>query len=321
MRGGVWRVLYSPFLAQLVVIRRCNLSCGYCNEYDKTSEPVPYDELCRRIDKLYELGTWSIEFTGGEPLEHPRLIDLVRYARDKGFYQIELISNGYLWNEAKVHELNAAGLDRLQISVDGVEPNDVTVKVLRPLRKKLETIARHAKFRVTLNSVVGSAPAGEALEVVEFAKRHGVRARVQLVHDGDGQLALDSQQAQEYADIRRAIGKRFAEAGDYREKLMTVGAASFKCRAGSRYLYVDEHGMVRWCSQTRDRWGVPLAAYSNAELRRQFRTRKDCNAGCTVGCVRNSSRPDQWRSQPLAQPPAPDELVQLRAHPERRAND
>jgi MoaA/NifB/PqqE/SkfB family radical SAM enzyme len=75
--GGLARWLYSPFLVQLVVIRRCNLACGYCNEFDDHSPPVPFDELCRRIDKIYELGAWSIEFTGGEPLEHPRLVDLV----------------------------------------------------------------------------------------------------------------------------------------------------------------------------------------------------------------------------------------------------
>ena len=34
------RLKYSPFLAQLVVIRRLNLSCGYCNEFDDTSDPV-----------------------------------------------------------------------------------------------------------------------------------------------------------------------------------------------------------------------------------------------------------------------------------------
>jgi len=309
--AGLSRWLYAPFLAQLVVIRRCNLACGYCNEFDDHSPAVPFDELCRRIDKLYELGTWSIEFTGGEPLEHPQLVELVRYARAKGFYQIELISNGYLWNEEMVHALNDAGLDRLQISVDGVTPNDVTIKVLKPLRKKLLTIARHAKFRVTLSSVIGSAPPGEALEVVAFAKQHELRPRVLLVHDGDGQLRLTPEQLAEYAEVKRAIGKRFRESGDYRAKLMTSGKAPFKCRSGSRYLYVDELGVVRWCSQTRDRWGVPLAEYSLAELRRQFSTRKDCNSGCTVGCVRSCSAPDAWRAQRLPDPG--ERLVQIGA--------
>ena len=36
---------YGPWLAQVVVTRRCNLTCGYCTEYDRTSDPAPYDEL------------------------------------------------------------------------------------------------------------------------------------------------------------------------------------------------------------------------------------------------------------------------------------
>ena len=60
-----------PVLAQIVPARFCNLSCGYCNEYDKVSEPVPLEEMLRRIDHLGRLGTAMIGISGGEPLTHP----------------------------------------------------------------------------------------------------------------------------------------------------------------------------------------------------------------------------------------------------------
>ena len=60
---------YGPWLAQVVVTRRCNLKCGYCTEYDRTSEPVPYDELALRLAKLAELRAWAVCLTGGEPNE------------------------------------------------------------------------------------------------------------------------------------------------------------------------------------------------------------------------------------------------------------
>ena len=50
--GLLSRLRYSPFLAQMVVIRRCNLSCGYCSEFDKTSDPVPFEILETRLEKL-----------------------------------------------------------------------------------------------------------------------------------------------------------------------------------------------------------------------------------------------------------------------------
>ena len=68
---------YGPFLAQVVVTRRCNLACGYCSEYDRKSEPVPYPTLLERFRKLYELRTWVVCLTGGEPTLHPQLPDLV----------------------------------------------------------------------------------------------------------------------------------------------------------------------------------------------------------------------------------------------------
>ena len=61
-----------PVLVQIVPTRFCNLSCAYCNEYDKVSEPVPLDEMLRRIDDLGRLGTAMIGISGGEPLTHPR---------------------------------------------------------------------------------------------------------------------------------------------------------------------------------------------------------------------------------------------------------
>ena len=60
-----------PFLAQLVVTRRCNLTCGYCNEYDDFSKPVPTEVVKARLDHLADLGTLVVTLTGGEPLLHP----------------------------------------------------------------------------------------------------------------------------------------------------------------------------------------------------------------------------------------------------------
>ena len=311
------RFLYSPFLVQIVVTRYCNLSCGYCNEFDKVSPPIPTDLLKRRIDKIKELGTWAIEFTGGEPLEHPDLVELVRYsAKDKKFFKVELISNGFLFNESVVHQLNEAGLTELQISVDGVMPNETTVKVRKPLRKKLETIAKHAEFHVKLNGVIGAAPPGDVLEVIQFAEDHGLEPRVCLIHDGDGQLSLSPEQLGEYHQVKARLGKKFTEASDYRTQLVETGNAPFKCRAGSRYLYVDEAGSVRWCSQTRWGFGKPLEEYSWDDLKQQFHTIKSCHSHCTVGCVRTCSNPDRWRTQKLEAPPyepseQPSDLVDI----------
>src|SRR5215470_20161179 len=78
LRGArmVARALCStdhPLLAHIIPMRRCNLACTYCNEFDDFSKPVPIEEMYRRIDKLAALGTSVVTISGGEPLMHPEL--------------------------------------------------------------------------------------------------------------------------------------------------------------------------------------------------------------------------------------------------------
>jgi MoaA/NifB/PqqE/SkfB family radical SAM enzyme len=288
---------YGPWLAQVVVTRRCNLSCAYCKEYDRTSDPVPYDQLALRLAKLAELRTWAVCLTGGEPTMHPRLADLVIEMRRLGFKRRQVITNGTRLTPALVEALNRADLTDMQISIDGVKPNKVTVKTLEPLRKKLELLAEKAKFKVVMSGVIGSAPPEEVLEVVDFAKSHGFTPRILLLSDENGQLQLSHEELIAYDEAKRRIGNRANEAGDYRGRMIDSGEAPFKCRSGSRYLYVDEFGTVHWCASTRGVFTKDLLAYGYEDLREQFKTPKTCSTRCTVGCARTASATDEWRSQ------------------------
>src|ERR1700691_477843 len=143
-----------PILAQIVPIRRCNLSCAYCNEYDKVSEPVPLDEMIRRIDHLARLGTSIITISGGEPLTHPDLDQIIARIRHHGRLA-GMITNGYFLMPDRIERLNQAGLDHMQISIDNVQPDEISKKSLKVLDKKLEFLSEYADFHVNINSVVG----------------------------------------------------------------------------------------------------------------------------------------------------------------------
>src|SRR5262245_31086984 len=104
-----------PILAHIVPIRRCNLSCAYCNEYDSFSDPVPLGEMLHRLDLLAGLGTTVITLSGGEPLLHPHVVEIVRHIRSIGVIA-QLITNGYLLTPELIRRFNHAGLDHLQIS-------------------------------------------------------------------------------------------------------------------------------------------------------------------------------------------------------------
>jgi MoaA/NifB/PqqE/SkfB family radical SAM enzyme len=299
------QVKFSPLLAQMVVIRRCNLRCGYCSEYDRTSEPVPLPVLCAQVEALRRLGTLAIEFTGGEPLLHPQLPEAIACATKAGFPARMLISNVTLMTPARVEALNDAGLTNLQVSVDGVKPNKCTVKVLDYLRPKLDLLARSARFEILLSAVVGASSPEEVAQVVAYANERGFTPRVLLIHGEQGQLELDRATAACYERVVELLGSRYREGNRYREALLHGRPAPFKCRAGSRYLYVDELGMVRYCSQFAGPNLGPLRDYRPADLRRHFYAHKACNQFCTVGCVRTSSKLDEWRAYGEAPPTGP----------------
>src|SRR5215469_3987111 len=178
-----------PLLAHIIPIRRCNLACKYCNEFDDFSKPVPTETMFRRVDKLAELGTSVITISGGEPLLHPELDEIIHRIRKRGMVA-GLITNGYLLVAERIERLNRAGLEWLQISIDNVTPDDVSKKSLKVLDKKLQLLAEHADFHVNINSVVGGGirHPQDALIIGKRAIELGFSSTVGIIHDGDGQL-------------------------------------------------------------------------------------------------------------------------------------
>ena len=101
-----------------------------------------------------------------------------------------IITNGYLLTPERIRGLNRAGLDYLQISIDNVQPDEVSKKSLKVLDKKLRDLAEYADFDVTINSVLGSAidRPQDAYQIATRARELGFNSTVGVIHDGSGQL-------------------------------------------------------------------------------------------------------------------------------------
>jgi MoaA/NifB/PqqE/SkfB family radical SAM enzyme len=287
-----------PVLAQIVPARFCNLSCAYCNEYDKVSEPVPLEEMCRRIDHLGRLGTAMIGISGGEPLTHPQLDDIIRRIRRTGAIA-GMITNGYLLNVDRIERLNKAGLDHLQISIDNLEPDEVSKKSLKVLDKKLEMLSQYAEFHVNINSVVGGGfkDPNDALVIGRRALGLGFESTIGIIHDGSGQLKpLKDDEAKVYFEMTNRRKTNYSRFDGFQEAIVQGRPNDWRCRAGSRYLYICEDGLVHYCSQQRGYPGVPIAEYTTADVKREFLTAKSCAPNCTIGCVHRISHIDHWRA-------------------------
>jgi MoaA/NifB/PqqE/SkfB family radical SAM enzyme len=294
-----WGLLHPrhPILAHIIPIRRCNLTCTYCNEYDNFSKPVALEEMFARIDRLGEFGTSIITISGGEPLLHPQLEEIIRRIRRRGMIA-GMITNGYLLTPARIQALNDAGLEHLQISIDNVLPDDVSKKSLKVLDQKLRLLAQYAVFQVNINSVLGSSVRNpeDALTVARRAVELGFTSTVGILHDHDGQLQpLSGRQQKLFLQIMD-MGRRSYSRFNYFQKDVAHGTAhAWRCRAGSRYLYICEDGLVHYCSQQRGYPAIPLAQYTRRHLEHEYYTAKSCARLCTISCVQQVGLLDNWR--------------------------
>jgi MoaA/NifB/PqqE/SkfB family radical SAM enzyme len=291
-----------PILAQLVVTRRCNLACAYCNEFDRVSPPVPTADLLRRVDRLADLGTSIITLTGGESLLHPELDTVIARIRKRGAMAV-LLTNGFLLNTERIRRLNRAGLDYLQLSIDNLKPDAVSKKSLSLLDRRLEELAACAEFQVTINSVVGAGANDpeDAHTIALRARALGFTSTVGVVHDGAGQLRPLEDRHRDVVDriLRLAPSLfSFAQLGHFQENVIRGLPNSWHCRAGGRFLYVCEDGLVHYCSQQRGRPGIPLDTYAAANLVRETEFPKSCAPFCTLSCVHQVAMLDRFREQP-----------------------
>jgi MoaA/NifB/PqqE/SkfB family radical SAM enzyme len=308
-----------PLLAHIIPIRRCNLACKYCNEYDDFSKPVPTDVMFRRVDKLGKLGTSVVTISGGEPLLHPELDAII--ARIRANRSVAgMITNGYLLVPERIERLNQAGLEWLQISIDNVNPDEVSKKSLKVLDKKLQMLAEYADFHVNINSVVGGGVHNpqDALSIGKRALELGFSSTIGIIHDGDGQLQpLGDEERRVYHEMKALEKRSFSRINSFQDNIALGKPNDWRCRAGARYLYICEDGLVHYCSQQRGYPAIPLEEYTLEDIRREYLTEKSCSPHCTVSCVHQVSIFDFWRDP---QRPAPvqaqqsdaGELVQIK---------
>src|SRR5438874_5581465 len=306
-----------PLLAHLIPMRRCNLACKYCNEYDDFSKPVPLDLMFKRVDKLGELGTSVVTISGGEPLLHPELDQIIGRIR-KNSSVAGMITNGYLLMPDRIERLNKAGLEWLQISIDNVNPDDVSKKSLKVLDKKLQMLAEYADFHVNINYVVGGGVHNpqDALTIGRRALELVFSSTIGIIHDGEGQLQpLGEEERRVYHEMKSLEKRSFTRVNSFQDNIALGRRNQWRCRAGAGNLYICEDGQVHYCSQQRGYPAIPLEQYTIADIRREYLTEKACAPHCTVSCVHQVSIFDSWRApqHPVAARVAAqaNELVQI----------
>jgi cyclic pyranopterin phosphate synthase len=225
------------------VTDRCNFRCQYCMPAEglpwlERSELLTYEEMARVIGLLAEMGVHDVRLTGGEPLarrELWRLVELV--SADRNVHDVSLTTNGYLL-ERQVERLVAAGLRRINVSLDALAPDkffqltrrDSLAQVLAGL----EAAERFPELRpIKVNAVaLRDFTEGEVLAFAELARRKPYVVRFIEFMPLDADRTWSRERVLPNAELREMIDAVYPLVPVGRERHGTSGRWRFADGAG-----------------------------------------------------------------------------------------
>ncbi len=284
----------KPLQCSLYVTDRCNLDCAYCTEYDNSRPHPSIDDLKKWVRKIRELGTMRIALVGGEPLVHPNIVELVRYCRELGF-ATSLTTNGFLLTRKLVAELEDAGLQVMQISVDRMTPSPITKKSFRTILPKLDYF-RDSKISLHITGVICADTLPEAQAVLETGLSRGIPTEVRLVHaDPLNRFRVERGPREELEDFidsmikRKRRGEKIHTSEailNYQRSLLRGEHVEWTCAAGYKLFFVSAQGKFWICSMVHT--DKHIMDVTLDDLYANYR-KKSCQEGCGVYCAVSAS--------------------------------
>ena len=285
---------HKPLQCSLYVTDQCNLDCAYCTEYDNSRPHPSLDDLTRWLTKIRDLGTVRVALVGGEPLMHPDIVELVRRARSLGL-AVSLTTNGFLLSKELVADLDRAGLEVMQISVDRMTPSAITRKSFKTILPKLE-LFRGSNINVHITGVLCGDTMAESRAVLETGLARGIPTEVRMVHaDPEQRFRVDPGTR---SDLEAFIAwmQDAKESGikihttdailDYQRSLIRHDPFEWSCAAGFKIFFVSAQGKFWICSMLQGEKDLMDVTPEDLVANKHA---KPCQDGCGVYCCVSTS--------------------------------
>ncbi len=169
----------APYRFDLALTYGCNVECSHCYvERPKGMKSLSLEEWKRVLDKVWEIGTPHVCFTGGEATLHPHLVELVQYAQEVGLVTGLLTNGRALADKALLQRLIDAGLDHIQITLESHDEkvHDDMVGEPGAFKETVEGIKNAVASPVytITNTTISKKNAGEIEKTVEFIHDLGI---------------------------------------------------------------------------------------------------------------------------------------------------
>lgn len=205
---------------RISITDRCNFRCVYCMEPDVQFAAqdlvLQPKEFIRVAHIAHALGVRKIRLTGGEPTLHPALTEIIAGIRASTTVEIAMITNGARLTRARLREWKSAGLERMTISIDSLQPDRfarVTRSTSTPqaVLAGVEMCIAEGLTPVKLNAVlIRGINEDEAADLAELARRYAIEMRFIEYMPLDSGHAWDSSKWVSAAETLANIERRFA---------------------------------------------------------------------------------------------------------------
>jgi len=301
----------TPAFVRIIPTDKCNLNCKYCWQKDDTSNEMSFDDFSKNLEKASSLKVGLITFLGGEPMLWAPLYDAIALCSKKSILT-DLTTNGTLLNPESIELLGKAGLDYLNISIDGLEPSPVSAKN-SIIRKNLIEYLRAAKSKYRMhfrfNSVIYKNNFEDLKDLIEFAKEHNVQISlgfvvppVSEIRRKDENIYFEKsdqkllQEIVEYILKKKKDGYPIIDPDSYFENIFRFldREKFWECNYPTRYgwINVTPDGKIRTCTKKMDEMDIKfqdLDANKLKDLRKILSEKvEECNIDCYSNCAYDS---------------------------------
>lgn len=272
--------------------RRCNLKCIHC--YSSSANVDYPDEMTTEegkamIDDLAAFGSPVILFSGGEPLMRKDLLELAKYATDRGLRAV-ISTNGTLITKEIVAEFKKIGLSYVGVSLDGLQPTHDRFRGMKgAFEKAMEGIrnCREAGIKVGLRFTVNRHNAADVPAMFDLLRKEKIERMCfyHLVYSGRGSKLRDE-------DLAHEESRRLLDLIADRTKAM------FDDGLAPEILTVDNHADGPYL-YLKMKEKDPARA---AEILELLEMNEGNSTGVGIGCISWDGEvyPDQfWRNRPL----------------------
>lgn len=291
---------------RMIPTDKCNLGCTYCWQKKDDSYEMTIEEFDRYLAHAKKMHVGIITFLGGEPMIWPPLYEAISHCT-RASVLTDITTNGTLLNEETIDKFGRAGLDYLNISVDGTKPSSVTNKNsifrkdilahLKNTRKKYQT-----HFRI--NSVLYSNNLEDIKTLIEFSYEHNIQISLgyivppleeKYIIDPDIYFSSDDTECLKeivsYILARKKEGYPIIDPADYFENIFRyLNKEKFwECNYPTRYgwINISPNGRLRSCTKKMDELDYHYLDLTPARVMDYRNVLKEKVQSCNVHCYSN----------------------------------